>query len=264
MEALIDIETDIAFEAQPEDQPLDATVDEFDFPLVPHQPSTEADGFADFGFGDFSSGNDEEDIDSLDSDAENEPDSDALRNNDGGGGGGVLGFLSSALNFAGDLFGFDGSFGIDGASSGSLSFGNFGSAVGDLAASAWAFPNTVIGAAIGFVGFAIDHAFGNGDATIALRDGILHFEDSPLVPDRAALTLGEAQIFGLREDQISRNGFTIGEHEDQHTIQAEILGPFFLPAYGVAGFVSVLDGGGFVNENNFFEEGPYDSPPEPW
>ena len=59
-------------------------------------------------------------------------------------------------------------------------------------------------------------------------------------------------------------GFDLGDHEDQHTSQARALGPFFLPVYAAAGFVSFLEGESFVGRNNLLEVGPYSSPPTPF
>ena len=56
-------------------------------------------------------------------------------------------------------------------------------------------------------------------------------------------------------------GITNEQHETAHTYQGEALGPFYLPAYGVAAAIGALNGDW---HNNFMEAGPMSNPPRPW
>jgi hypothetical protein len=66
--------------------------------------------------------------------------------------------------------------------------------------------------------------------------------------------------------------WTYGEHEEQHTYQGMILGPLYLPAYGIGMVGALLQGQtglGVIGPANFMETGPYypetqQRPPQPW
>lgn len=168
------------------------------------------------------------------------------------------GGVSSAFTMTADFLGFDGSFGYSGGG-GSLSFGNFFDAAGDVAGHLWALPNTLIGSAVGLVGFAFDYLDGSGSASIDIENGAIQFENNPLALPGTALTLGDAQIYsGNSEDILNRNtGSTFFDHESQHSDQAHIWGVFFIPAYIGAGLEALGEPGGFFGSGNFFETGPY-------
>jgi RHS repeat-associated protein len=58
-------------------------------------------------------------------------------------------------------------------------------------------------------------------------------------------------------------GYTLGDHEEQHTYQYEELGPLFLPTY-LYGAIAAWSGGGDWWADNPLEVGPNSSPPQPW
>lgn len=179
--------------------------------------------------------------------------------------GDLISAIGSAFIASADFLGFDGAFGYDGGGAGALSFGGFASALGDAAGFIFAFPDTVLGAAIGTIGYVGDQIFGDGSATISIEHGVLRFEDNPLIPGpNAAITSGYSQIFNGDANFVRPDGTTTGDHENAHTVQYSIFGAFFLPAYGIAGLVSELSGGAFFGQGNFFENGPYSTPPIPF
>ncbi|HEX8470817.1 MAG TPA: hypothetical protein VF633_06870 [Brevundimonas sp.] len=168
--------------------------------------------------------------------------------------------LKSAFSSAGDFFGFDGHFGYQGGDGG-LSFGGFGSAVGEAAGYAWAAPNTAIGLVIGGLGWAYDHTFGDHVSGVEITNGVIQFTDNPFLSspgdfNDGAITFGHVQIYG--------DNTASAVHEMQHTYQYEQWGPFFLPAYVLSGFGAMIQGGSFIGSGNFFESGPYSNPPTPY
>ncbi len=94
------------------------------------------------------------------------------------------------------------------------------------------------------------------------------FENNPFVRNGTALTLGQAQIYcGSSSDPVNPrdpNSSTLAEHELQHTIQSSLLGPFFLPAYGLGALITFLGGNNPLGPSNPLEGGPYDDPPTPF
>ncbi len=148
-----------------------------------------------------------------------------------------------------------------------LNFGLF-SSIGNALGSLWGSGNTAIGAIIGLAGFAYSHVFGDGEATIRFGNGGIMFENNPFMQPGSALTLGQAQIyFGSSTDPVNPNnpnGPTLADHELQHTIQSSLLGPFFLPAYGLGALITFLGGYNPLGPSNPLEEGPYDDPPSPF
>ncbi len=173
--------------------------------------------------------------------------------------------LTSVATISADFLGFDGSFGYQGdgggGGGGGFSFGNFFDAVGDAAGHIWALPNTLIGGAVGFVGFAFDYLDGSGNASITIVNGAIQFENNPFVLPGTALTLGDVQIYSGSSGDVLSNGTTFGLHESQHSSQQHIWGVFFIPAYIGAGIEALGEPDGFFGPGNFFEAGPYGSPP---
>lgn len=85
----------------------------------------------------------------------------------------------------------------------------------------------------------------------------------PFVRGNGAITLGNVILYGTGPNEPVPEG-TIGMHEEQHTYQAEMLGPFHLPAHLVCGLWSELTTNDWHN-NNFLEIGPEDvNGPHPW
>lgn len=113
-----------------------------------------------------------------------------------------------------------------------------------LVGKIWALPNTAIGFTIGMVGVP----FG---ATAQFGDNSIQFLNFP-VGNRSGggFTLGNAQIYhnaGPVLDWVPRyddSAFVnLGRHEQGHSSQAQILGPFFIPVYVAGAFVGIFSGG---------------------
>ncbi len=137
----------------------------------------------------------------------------------------------------------------------------------DIYGKIWTSPNTAIGLAYGGAGLLYGLATGQ-DVGVSIGNNAIQFEGNPLGQDGAALTLGntinyfgsanpdsgktfdsneEYYTYQAKQNYISSNGnyrFTdsdkiiLGSHEIQHTYQAQILGPLFLPTYFLSGGIS--------------------------
>jgi RHS repeat-associated protein len=109
----------------------------------------------------------------------------------------------------------------------------------DVLGKVWALPNTLIGVVVGAAGVP----FG---ARVQLGNNAIQFVHYPLGEAGEALSLGNVQIFPAGSDPATTFDFfygspvpiNLGLHEQAHTFQAQILGPFFLPAYAIAGGIS--------------------------
>jgi hypothetical protein len=110
----------------------------------------------------------------------------------------------------------------------------------------WALPTTSIGLCVGGLTLL-------GGGKVARRDGVLEFRgalarvllESPLLGASAA-TLGHV-ILG--RDAKSLDACRV--HEHRHVRQAEVLGPFFLPAYLLASVWAALRHGQHYRANWF-------------
>jgi len=146
---------------------------------------------------------------------------------------------------------------------------------------AWNVPNSAIGLLIGLAGLP----FG-GDLPTIGHNGI-QFANNPLMFRNGDITFGNVMNFGAPYtypngdvDYMGPNDslpgdaspWTYGEHEEQHTYQGMILGPLYLPAYGIGMVGALLQGQtglGVIGPANFMETGPYypetqQRPPQPW
>lgn len=106
----------------------------------------------------------------------------------------------------------------------------------DTLGKLWTAPNTLIGILIGMAGIP----FG---ARPRIGNNALQFINYPI--GIGALTLGNAVIYArgtAPADCCHLYGcevaLEIGKHEEAHTRQYQVLGPFFLPVYFACGGVS--------------------------
>ena len=118
----------------------------------------------------------------------------------------------------------------------------------------WSAPNTIVGATLGTVGMAFGGDIPNlGNNAIQFDNSIFAFP---------AFALGNV-IFYNGECDYSPS--QIGPEEEQHTLQAEILGPLYLPAHVTWGTASMIINGDFSNEgwhqSNPLEYGPHENNP---
>lgn len=119
----------------------------------------------------------------------------------------------------------------------------------------WALPNTLLGLVVGLLGFCI----APGVVEIRLGHNAVCFYGHPFLRGPArGLTLGNVILF--QEKRSPDVDSRIGEHEKQHTLQAEVLGIFYLPLHIL--FLAICGPG--RKEKNPLERGPYSTPPRPW
>jgi hypothetical protein len=156
--------------------------------------------------------------------------------------------------------------------------------VKDIAGKVWNAPNTALGALYGGAGMAVGevgHLLGLRDEapSVQWRDNALQFTNNPF-GGAGAITIGNTTTYyddpyspQGRQDwaQTEANeGHPVWEHEKQHTIQGQQLGPAYLPsniAGGLIGWVFDRDKKGnpdWHGPHNWNERGPQANPPRPW
>jgi RHS repeat-associated protein len=158
-----------------------------------------------------------------------------------------------------------------GVSAGSGSGGFLGLAI-DIVGKIWASPATAIGLVWGGLGMLLG-------ADVSIGNNAIQFENhSGQALFHADVTLGNVIVYsGSMNDEV----FTLVPgvlvpaylHEFQHTLQAQVLGPFYLPAHivgigaSVAGLMWTGPGPGgspWHGAWNFLEQGPLSVPAKPW
>lgn len=118
----------------------------------------------------------------------------------------------------------------------------------------WALPTTFIGLFFGFAGWCIAPC----KVRIKLVHNAICFYNHPFMRGRAiALTLGNVIMFQKNDDYFYGND--VAEHERQHTLQAEFLGPLYIPLHAFY-FLKYRQ----KPWQNPLERGPYSNPPRPW
>ena len=120
----------------------------------------------------------------------------------------------------------------------------------------WALPTTIVfGLTYGLLGACIAPR----KIRIRLENNAICFFNHPLLRGPAlAVTLGNVIAFQFERADIELNGSSLGEHERQHTLQAEMLGIFYIPLYLI--FMPKYGCG----KLHPMERGPYADPPLPW
>ncbi len=144
----------------------------------------------------------------------------------------------------------------------------------DLIGKLWNAPNTLLGLLLGGLGHgcaAIGRPGRRGPPRIQLGHNAVEFLNNPAAP-LGGLTLGNVTIYGDDPyDPASgwlayelRYGHPVQAHEEQHTYQGQLLGPFYLPSNLVGGLLAVLRDGHWHGSTNWNERGPQMNPPRPW
>ena len=108
----------------------------------------------------------------------------------------------------------------------------------------WTAPNTAIGLIAGGADYLAGLATGT-HPEIHIANNAFQFVNLPWGSGESALTLGNVQLyhdsnpgsFGPRYDDGS-GLVQYGPHEQAHTYQYQVLGPFFLPTYFFSGGIS--------------------------
>jgi hypothetical protein len=137
---------------------------------------------------------------------------------------------------------------------------------GSIAGKIWNSPNSATGMAYGGLGYLAGwpmHWLGLQDRPgITTGNNAVQFTDNPFIAPDAAITIGNAEVFGPREKLNGRD--TYGLHEEQHTYQGEQLGPFYLPSNIFGGAAGELIDGNWHGQHNWNEVGPNQPRPVPW
>ena len=164
----------------------------------------------------------------------------------------------------------------------------FGSALADGVGKVWNAPNTGLGLAYGLAG----HLAGQlnrlrpgdqPDPRIQLGHNAVEFVDNPL-GGVGAITLGNSTTYSGdpydpkdkawyhdgRDPRIAEHGHSYMDHEEQHTIQGQQLGPFYLPSNLAGGIMGLLfdrdetGGRDWHGPHNWNETGPQGRVSRPW
>ena len=118
----------------------------------------------------------------------------------------------------------------------------------------WALPVTLLfGITVGLIGVCIAPR----KVKIRFAHNAICFYNHPFMRGPAvAVTLGNVILFQKNDDFFM--GINIAEHEKQHTLQAELLGVFYIPLHIIC---IAIYGKTAINP---LERGPYSRPPKPW
>jgi hypothetical protein len=142
---------------------------------------------------------------------------------------------------------------------------------------AWTLPNTALGLVLGGAGYAAGYASqllpGDHHAPrVRIGHNAVEFINNPVAP-LGAVTLGNSTIYG--EDPYdsrdpywakyrTKRGHSFQEHERAHTVQAQQLGPFYIPSNLAGGLLAVVKDGDWHGPSNWNERGPGMRTPRPW
>ena len=118
----------------------------------------------------------------------------------------------------------------------------------------WALPTTIVfGLPFGLLGACLAPR----EIRIRIEHNAICFYNHPLLRGNAgAVTLGN--VIAFQENGPHFRGIEIGEHERQHTLQAEMLGIFYIPLYLI--FMPKYG----CSKSHPMERGPWAQPPRPW
>ena len=141
-------------------------------------------------------------------------------------------------------------------------------------------PNTAVGMIYGSVG----HAAGEAEYAVGLtkerpqvqwRDSAFQFTNNPF-GGVSAITSGNATVWkGDPWDPNDKKwhtdgvpdlekGHTYPEHEKQHRLQGQQLGPLYLPSNLIGGLNALAHGQDWDGDANWNERGPQLPAPRPW
>lgn len=151
-------------------------------------------------------------------------------------------------------------------------------ALADIAGKAWGLPNTALG--LGLAGAAwIAGKIAGTNPQFHFGNNALQLTGSPLTLEKGGtVTLGNVQVFGAgaNPDGPGRNyvpalgDIPLRKHEEAHTYQSQILGPFYVPLWGLLGGESAgnpleraADWYGAGQGGPFSHMWPFDSPKAP-
>jgi len=144
------------------------------------------------------------------------------------------------------------------------------SAARDVVGKAWNSPNTLVGLAYGGAGHLAGVAMGT-KPYVTTGANAIQFRNNPF-GGVGAITLGNTTTYSEDpsdpESKWARynrdNAAPILEHERQHTVQGEQLGPFYLPSNLAGGALALARDGDWHGPSNWNERGPQQPSPQPW
>jgi hypothetical protein len=115
----------------------------------------------------------------------------------------------------------------------------------------WALPNTMVGAPFALLGLLTGGRGRMVDGVYEVSGGALAplLRLVPITGGAVAMTLGHV-VLGRSADALERTRI----HERVHVRQYEQWGPFFIPAYFLAGLVAIVRGGHGYHDNWFERE----------
>ena len=114
--------------------------------------------------------------------------------------------------------------------------------MGQIAGMIWNIPNDIIGIGIGILDGIATFAMTGQLPSISFGNNALQI--TGLAVGNGALTLGNVQLYAnATPGETITSPYTgqqmvLGDHEEAHTYQSELLGPFFLPVYLLSGGIS--------------------------
>ena len=130
-------------------------------------------------------------------------------------------------------------------------------AIAILEAIVWQAPQVLAGAVWGVIGLL------NGGDIVIGHNAVQIENDKAQPAGNSATTFGP--IITYRGTPDRQEGLhTVGEHEEQHTVQSLMLGPLYFPAVLASWVGTLFLGGGSHGPNSFIETGPQQDPPRPW
>jgi hypothetical protein len=136
---------------------------------------------------------------------------------------------------------------------------------GNFIGKLWNAPNTASGLAYGGIGHGLGKLVGKHPRIRAGRNAI-EFVNNPL-GGAGAITLGNTTTYSGDpydpQDPWLEGNHTIPQHEEQHTYQGELLGPFYFPSNLAGGLSGLIRDGRGHGPSNWNESGPAMDPPRP-
>ena len=123
----------------------------------------------------------------------------------------------------------------------------------------WNLPNTAIGLIWGVLGLP----FG---ARVSIESNAIQFTGHRLMIPNRAIALGNTVIYGTQASpsDVGIDDNLMRDHERQHTIQGEQLGPLYLLSNLVGGVAGLIVNRNWYGPANWNERGPQKHPPRPW
>lgn len=126
----------------------------------------------------------------------------------------------------------------------------------------WNSPNTAVGLLYGGAGHLVGEATGT-QPYVMVDANAIQFRNNPF-GGVGAITLGNTTTYREAPWIEASTGLSVDEHERQHTIQGEQLGPLYLPSNLLGGGLAVVRDGDWHGPSNWNERGPQGRPPRPW